>query len=198
MLEIGLRVSGRVFRRAQPLKPLHRGTPARGVAGSNHRGRQTVRCRGVVRLGRHRGAKRVERLGILPLFEVQLSKVHRRAGIGRIHPLHPCERLERIISTILVACDQAKQVIGLRAIGQRGPDRFDFAASRVGITAIEERDPEIEACDPEVSIDVQRLPERRRSGSKVVLLQVGDADVVGAIGILAARRRRPGRRLERM
>ena len=89
LLEIGLRVGGRVFRRAQPLKLLHRGTPARGVAGSNHRGRQTVRCRGVVRLGRHRGAKRVERLGILPLFEVQLSKVHGRAGIGRIHPLHP-------------------------------------------------------------------------------------------------------------
>ena len=81
LLEIGLRVGGRVFRRAQPLKLLHRGTPARGVAGSNHRGRQTV--------GRRRVAKRVERLGILPLFEVQLSKVHGRAGIGRIHPLHP-------------------------------------------------------------------------------------------------------------
>ena len=197
LLEVRLRIRGGIFRRPQALEVVHRGAPARRVAGSNHRGRQTVGRRRVVRLRRHGGAKRVERLRVLPLFEIQLSQAHGGARIGRIHPLHPRERVDGIVGPVLDAGDQAEHVIGLGPIGQQRPRRFDLAASRVGITAVEERDAEIEPGDREVRVDLERLPERGGAGGKVVLFQVCDADVVGAVGVLAARRGRSSR-LQRM
>src|SRR5206468_10070746 len=89
-----------------------------------------------------------------------------------------------------------EDVIGLRTAGQRGPRRFDLAARSVGVTAVEQRDAEIQPCDPETGIELERLPERRCGRGKVVLLEMGDADVVRTVRVFARRhRRRAGRRL---
>ena len=93
--------------------------------------------------------------------------------------------LDRIVRAIGGPRDQAEDVIGLRPIGQRGLRRFELLARRLGLAAVEQRDAEIQARERQRRIDLERAAEGGDGGGEVVLLEARDADVVGAVGVLA-------------
>jgi hypothetical protein len=158
---------------------------ARPSSAAHQRGCQTIGRGRVEWLGVDGGAQQRHRLGELALLHQQLPEIDGRADVCWIQLADPRERLHRIIDAIGGAGDQAEDVVGLRAIRQRRLRRFELLARRIGLAAVEQRDAEIQPCERECGIDLERAPEGGSGGGEVVLLEAGDADVVGAVGVFA-------------
>ena len=185
LLEVRLRERHRVAALAQLLELVHRRAPLVCGAAANQRGGEAVGGGGVEGLGLDGRPQQLDRLVETALLHEELSQVDRGADVGRIELTHVRERARRILRAVGGPRDQAEDVIGLRPIGQRGLRRFELLARRLGLAAVEQRDAEIQPRERQRRIDLERTAEGGDGGGEVVLFEARDADVVGAVGVLA-------------
>src|SRR5262249_39880969 len=156
LLEVRLRIGDGVVGGAQRLKAIHRVARAR-IAAARQGGGEAVRRRRVERLRGCRRAQQLDRFRILALLQIELPEVGRGTRVRRIDRAHAPERGDRVIDAIFGSRDQTEQVVGFGTSGQRSARGLELGPRRLRVAAIEQRDAEIQACDGEIRIRLQRL-----------------------------------------
>ena len=124
---------------------------------------------------------------------MNLTDVDLDAGVGGVQPLRAPKRFQRVRGAAARARQEPEDVVCLWSAWQGGADALELAARFVGLAGVEEGDSEIQLGDGQRVVLGERTPERRRGGVEVVLLEVGDADVVGPVGGFARGARVLGR-----
>ena len=175
----------------------HRLAPLVAPAGKEERVGQSVRRGRVVGRDVQRTPELRDRFLMFALLAVELPQVDGRPRVGRIEALGARERGDRLLHSAGAAGDEAEHVIGLWGLGKIRPGSDDLAFGAVRIAGVEERDAEVQARDGQARIGFERAAELGRGRREIELLEARDADVVGAIGILACNDEATGCRLRR-
>jgi hypothetical protein len=139
----------------------------------------------IERLRRQRLAEQRRGFRVLPLLEVELPKVHAAAHIRRIHLEYTPKRRRGLVEATLRAGGETNHVTWMGQTRQQIGGSGCGSQRVVELPRIEECDREIQLRDVQSGLELQRLPERRRSLVILILLEQRDADVVGSIRILS-------------
>src|SRR4029453_1749163 len=97
----------------------------------------------------------------------------------------PRKRLDRTVRAIGAPGDEPEDVLHLRTVGQGAAHALELFAGALLVASVEQRNAEIQTGDGQARVNLQRAAEGCRCGREVVLLEAGDADVVGAIRAFA-------------
>ena len=181
---------GRRPARSQRLKLLHQALPLLALAPAYERRAEVVERRPVVRLLFEREAQRRDGLGELALLHVELAELHVRAHVARVELQHALEGGGGVIRTVLLARDEAEDVLGLRRVGRSGGGGFGLLLRRDEVGHVVERDGEIDARERELGVERERAAELVGPLLVLELFEERDAEVVGAVSLFTRAPRR--------
>jgi hypothetical protein len=155
----------------------------------------------VVRFGGHGRPQQLDGAIVAALLHLELGQVDTGAEVGRVELEHLREGRLGDVDLVLRLGEETEDVVRLRRVrrGRGGLLRGRRRGRRIG--QVEQRNREVDPGQIERRIDRQRAAEAGGGLGVVVLLEQRDADVVGAVGILARGRAfsgAPGRRRRRL